>query len=427
MPGARKNSTAHTGTRNGLRELRDNINDMQRQIVGLHLTNALAQAQAELQMRKGVKSGKNSESRAQQRVDQLQSLTDQTEATDFGLVQKPFLWPLAFPEVLHEGDTNSGFDIVLANPPYVRMEKLDNEDEQSYADAFPQVRASRADLLVYFYARALQILKPSGWLAFITSNSFTKRKYGEGLRGYLANAMTVTTLIDFGEVKVFDATVEPYVLVGYKSAPGPNAAVQGHNIYPLLARKLTNKGSLEHVREEIQRLPEHLATEVSVFPQSRLTASEWRIEHEEINRLFERLMDIGTPLGEFMKGRLYMGVKTGLNQAFVIDQSKRDELIREHSPSSELIKPWLRGRDIERWKTNSSDLSVIFANRGVDIEKYPAILEHLRWFRSDLEKRATSNVHPWYELQQPQEGIHHEFTQPKIIWQDIARELRFGL
>ena len=409
-----------------LRELRDLINLGQREIVGLHLKDALAKTQGELQMRKGIKHGKNSEKQAQQRVDQLQSLLTRMEETDFALVQKPFLWPLAFPEVLREGDINSGFDIVLANPPYVRMEKLDNEDEQSYADAFPQVRASRADLLVYFYARALQILKPSGWLAFITSNSFTKRKYGEGLRGYLANEMTVTTLIDFGEVKVFDATVEPYVLVGYKSAPGPNAAVQGHNIYPLLARELANKGSLERVREEIQRLPEHLATEVSVFPQNRLTASEWRIEHEEINRLFEQLMNKGKPLSQFMEGRLYRGVVTGLNEAFVIDQAKHDELIKEDSRSAELIKPWLRGRDIERWETNSSGLSIIFANRGVDIAQYPAILEHLRWFRSDLEKRATSNVHPWYELQQPQEGIYHEFAVPKIIWPDIARGLRFS-
>ena len=131
-------------------------------------------------------------------------------------------------------------------------------------------------------------------------------------------------------------------------------------------------------------------------------------------------MNQGTPLGEFVKGRLYMGVKTGLNEAFVIDQAKRDELIEEDPRSAELIKPWLRGRDIGRWKAESAGLYIIFTSRGVDIEKYPAILEHLKWFRTDLEKRATANVHPWYELQQPQEGIYHEFAVPKIIWPDIA-------
>ena len=232
--------------------------------------------------------------------------------------------------------------------------------------------------------------------------------------------------MDFGEVKVFDATVEPYVLIGHKTAPNSDTTVKGHNLYPLLARELANRGSLERVREEIQRLPDHLAAEVSVFPQNRLTGSEWRIEDEGINRLFERLMNQGKPLGEFVNGRIYMGVKTGLNEAFVIDQAKRDELVEEDSHSSEIIKPWLRGKDIGRWKAEPSGLYIIFTSRGVDIEKYPAILEHLKWFRGDLEKRATADVHPWYELQQPQEGIYHEFAVPKIIWPDIAREVRFA-
>ena len=75
---------------------------------------------------------------------------------------------------------------MLANPPYVRVEKIDNEDELSYGEAFPEVSAaSRADLLVYFYARALQILRPGGWLSFITSNKFMRAGYGAGTRDHL--------------------------------------------------------------------------------------------------------------------------------------------------------------------------------------------------------------------------------------------------
>ena len=386
-------------------------------------------------LKKSAKPSKTALNRASKLVERINSLLKDLEARDFTLVQKPFLWPIAFPDVLRDGAANSGFDIVLANPPYVRMEKIDNEDELAYGEAFPEVRAPRADLLVYFYARALQILKPSGWLAFITSNSFTKRKYGEGLRQHLAEQMTIKTVVDFGEVKVFDATVEPYVLVGHKTVPYSDSTVAGHNLYPLLARELSSRGSVEPVREEIQRLPEHLAVEMSVFPQNRLTGSEWRIEDEEINRLFERLTNQGKSLGEFVNRHLYMGIKTGLNEAFVIDQAKRDELIEEDSRSIELIKPWLRGKDIGRWKAESSGLYIIFTNRGVDIEKYPAILEHLKWFRrfrdekgveKGLEKRATADVHPWYELQQPQEGIYQEFAAPKIVWPDIAREVRFA-
>ena len=411
-----------------LRELRDRIARDQREIIRLHLADALAKAEADLEtLSKAARPAKAALRKANNLKDRIRSLLDGVESTDFALVQKPFLWPIAFPEVLREGDPNAGFDVVLANPPYVRMEKLDNEDELSYGAAFPEVAASRADILVYFYARALQILRPGGWLSFITSNSFTKREYGKKLRGYLPNVLTIDRVIDFGEVKIFDATVEPYVLIGRKTTPEPSRTLLGHNLYAPLTRALGGKGSVERVREEIQGLPGYLDSEVSSFSQSRLTDSEWRIEDEQINLLFERLMNAGTPLGAFVKGQIYMGVKTGLNSAFVIDQAKRDELVEDDPRSAELIKPWLRGRDIKRWKADSPGLYIIFANRGIDIDRYPAIEAHLRWFRSDLEKRATTHLHPWYELQQPQEGIHHHFGQSKIVWPDIAREVRFAL
>ena len=409
-----------------LRQLRDLIDRDQREVVRLHLTHGLTTAENELQLRKGIKTGPNNEKRAQDRVDQLQSLLIKLEQTDHALVQKPFLWPLAFPDVLNDTDPESGFDIVLANPPYVRMEKLDNLDEESYAQTFPQVRAPRADLLVYFYARALQILRPSGRIAFITSNSFTKRKYGAPLRRHLTETLSIETIIDFGETPIFDATVEPYVLVGHKTKSESSSDISGHNLYPVLTRRLKGQSGIEPIREEIQQLPYHLESEVSEFPQSRLTSAEWRIEDEAINRLFERLINLGTPLGHLVNDRLYMGAKTGLNKAFVITQAQRDDLIAQDDRNSGVIKPWLRGRDITRWNTKPSGLYIIFTHRGFDIASYPTLEHYLAQFRPQLERRATSHLHPWYEFQQPQQGIYHEFGQPKIIWQDIARQLRFA-
>ena len=121
-------------------------------------------------------------------------------------------------------------DVVLANPPYVRMEKLDNEDEMSYGEAFPEVSASRADILVYFYARALQILRPGGWLSFITSNKFMRAGYGAGIREYLPASLRIQRVIDFGDLPLFEASDQkrantkakaiaayPAVLVGKRS------------------------------------------------------------------------------------------------------------------------------------------------------------------------------------------------------------------
>ncbi len=272
----------------------------------------------------------------------------------------------------------------------------------------------------------MQLLESGGSLAFITSNTFMSRGYGSKLREYLAGRLTVRTMIDFGEVRVFGATVETLVLVGRNRTPKPEHMVRGHNLYPLLVRKIGRGATVDQVRVQMSHLPAHLAAEVSTFPQPRLDASAWRIEDESINRLFEGLLNTGTPLGEFVDGRLYMGVKTGLNEAFVIGEAKRDELVRADPRSAELIKPWLRGKDIRRWRTDPAGLSIIFTSRGVDIGTYPAIEEHLSKFRPRLEGRATAHLHPWYEHQQPQEGIYPEFGRPKIVWPDIAREMRFA-
>ena len=138
-------------------------------------------------------------------------------------------------------------------------------------------------------------------------------------------------------------------------------------------------------------------------------------------------MNQGTSLVRLAKGRIYRGVVTGLNKAFEIDRAKRDELIAEDWRSIELIKSWLRGKDIRRWRSEGADMFIIFVNRGTDIELYPAIEEHLSQFKTLLEQRATSHLHPWYELQQPQEGIFHHFAYHKVVWPDIAREVRFAL
>ena len=143
-----------------LRELRDIIARDQRKIVRLHMEGALNKAESDLTaLRKSKKPTKTGLRKARSLVDRIRSLLNGLGETDFALVQKPFLWPVAFPDVLRQGDPDAGFHIVLANPPYVRMEKLDNEDELSYGEAFPEVAAGRADILVYFYARALQILR----------------------------------------------------------------------------------------------------------------------------------------------------------------------------------------------------------------------------------------------------------------------------
>ena len=191
----------------------------------------------------------------------------------------------------------------------------------------------------------------------------------------------------------------------------------------------------ENVRGVLEDLDGLLVrSETSDFPQVMLKKDGWVLEDPALVRLFERLMDQGKPLSEFAKGRIYRGVTTGLNEAFVINEAKRQELIEEDSRSADLIKPWLRGRDIERWKADWAGLYVILTRRGVDIDEYPAIQGHLSWWRADLEPKATSGQqgagrkpgdYQWYEIQDSV-AYYHEFAHPKIIFNRFINSATFA-
>ena len=304
---------------NRLRELRDNIARAQSEIIRLHLEDALGKVNDDLAaLRKSAKPSKTALNRASKSVERINSLLKDLEARDFTLVQKPFLWPIAFPDVLRDGTANSGFDIVLANPPYVRREKIDNEDKLAYGEAFPEVWASKADLLVYFYARAMQILKPEGWLAFITSNKFMRAGYGEGIREHLANNLSIERVIDFGDLPIFDASGKaiaayPAVLVAQHSAVSEenNATVADLSLPVRRQLKESNlKATPEYVRGILESLDRVLPNnEILDFPQVMLKKDGWVLEDPALVRLFERLMNRGKPLGEFVNGRIYMGGK----------------------------------------------------------------------------------------------------------------------
>lgn len=364
-------------------------------------------------------------------------------------VQKPFLWPVNFHEILSKG----GFDIVLANPPYVRQEHLDPIDQESYGFAFKDVHAGTADLLVYFYARALQLLREGGYLAFITSNSFVKRAYGAGLRHLLGHAVRVERAIDFGELSVFDAVVEPYVLVGQKGAVPVDHRIHGHFLFCEVVRRAQTKSSVLRVREQLEDLPGLLAAD-HVQPLQASFRSEWRLEADDVVALYNRLMAQGTPLGEYVKGRMYYGIKTGLNEAFVIDQAKRDELVAADPKSAELLKPWLRGRDIKRWKAEWSALYIIAIQNSGDADAnnswgratteadaraifkqaYPAIHGHLSRFEetfTDRNGKQRPGLRPradqgrwWWELRAC--AYYKEFRPPKVVWAKTAIEPQFA-
>jgi hypothetical protein len=163
--------------------------------------------------------------------------------------------------------------------------------------------------------------------------------------------------------------------------------------------------------------------------------------------LLGKLRNIGQPLGEYVKGRFYYGIKTGFNQAFVVDRPTHDRLINDHPSSAEVLKPFLRGRDVKRWCVNSADLYLLFipwhfplhhdlsitgASQTAETEfkkRYPAIYKHLLQFKTQLSgrnKAETGIRYEWYALQRCAASYWEEFEQPKIIYPNICKRNEFA-
>lgn len=151
----------------------------------------------------------------------------------------------------------------------------------------------------------------------------------------------------------------------------------------------------------------------------------------------EKIRQNSIPLGEYVKGKIYRGVLTGLNEAFVIDQSTRDRLIAEDPKSAELIKPFLQGRDIKRFAPTTVSKYLIFTRRGVRINDYQAIKSYLLQFREKLIPRPRDwkgenwrgrkpGSYKWYEIQDSID-YHEEFEKTKIIFPDISIRGNFTL
>ncbi|HUX67403.1 MAG TPA: TaqI-like C-terminal specificity domain-containing protein [Terriglobales bacterium] len=314
-----------------------------------------------------------------------------------------------------------GFDLVIGNPPYVRQEKLGELKDKLKGYA---CYAGTADLYVYFYERGVELLREGGAFAFISSNKWMRSAYGKKLRDWLPKETRLRWVIDFGDQPVFEAIAYPVIVVAVRRRrPGPFAPASDDGEM----RVFNWPAETEFSRETFPGLPERSSFPV---PQGELGGAGWQLEIPVKRDLLQRLRAAGTPLGKFCDGHLYYGIKTGLNAAFVISGERRRELIEADPHSEELLKPFLRGRDVKRWHAQPQDLWLIFAHRGIEISRYPAVRKHLARFRKQLEPRPLGweggpwegrkpGNYAWYELQDAVE-YWPEFEKPKIVYPDIS-------
>jgi hypothetical protein len=333
----------------------------------------------------------------------------------------------AEPPLAAEPDWQGGFDVVIGNPPYVRQESLGQFKDyfQRHYEAFDGV----ADLYAYFMERGVKLLRPGGLFSIIVSSSFLRATYAEALRCTLKKHAAVLRLVDFGGLPVFANAKDTYVCIPLLAKGEKQRRVEVSKVTSLKGLKLA----------------EHVAAHHFTIPPERLSPEAWSLKSDAEAAVFTKVMRAGKPLGEYVAGKMFYGLKTGFNEAFEITASQRLALAKSSPATRELIKPFLGGQNI-RWYAIEDDGRFLIvipcgwtrqqmanANKsspGVSERaawswfsgEFPKLAAHLAPFAEALKKRQDQGDF-WWELRPC--DYYEDFDRPKIVFPDICKGPRF--
>ena len=312
-----------------------------------------------------------------------------------------------------------GFDVVIGNPPYIQLQKEDGRLGNLYQDKGFNTFARTGDIYCLFYEKANQLLKNNGYVCFITSNKWMRAGYGKKLRDYFVTLTQPIQLLDMGP-DVFDATVDTNILLFQKIVSDATTTFVGVSLGTDFDRQTDNIAQYSTDNGATMEMP------AKGEPWSILSSAELKLKR--------KIEDFGKPLKDW-DINIYYGIKTGCNEAFIIDEFKREELIDQDPKSAEIIKPLLRGRDIERYHAKQTGLYMLATGYDLDISKrYPAIYNHLETIGEQIESgeiktrgkglfdRDDQGVN-WWNLRAC--AYYSEFDKEKIVYPETTHSANF--
>lgn len=322
---------------------------------------------------------------------------------------EPFHWGFEFYSIFDgNGGREKGFDVVIGNPPYIKHQSL--RKLSPMFKSLYKCYAGTADIYVYFYERGIDLLAKDSYLCFITSNKFMKTSYGENLRKFLTEDKTIHQIIVFDRVNVFDALVSSSILFVSTETQEQNkvfVSIVNRDLEP-------NETILEYIDEN------NFSME-----QSLLGKNIWNLTQKEIVEIKNKIESSGKLLESIDGVKINRGVTTGFNDAFLINESEKNALIKKSSKNKEIIKPLLQGRDIKKWLVSDSKTYMLLTNFDINIPKeYPDIFAHLKNFEKDLVNRADQGKN-WWNLRACK--YYPEFEKEKIVWGLTADKWAYAL
>ena len=314
-----------------------------------------------------------------------------------------------------------GFDVVIGNPPYIQLQKDGGSLGRLYAPCNFDSFIRTGDIYCLFYEKANQLSKKGGLVCFITSNKWMRAAYGKKLRDYFIGHIQPIQLLDMGS-GVFEATVDTNILMLKNTVP------DAHTVFTAATIGFDFDTQIGDITRYVYNNGVAMELPSKGEPWAILSPAELALKR--------KIEKVGKPLKDW-DINIYYGIKTGCNEAFVIDEAKREALVAEDPKSTEIIRPFLRGRDIKRYQPQWAGLYLIstFPVLDLNIDDYPAVKNYLLEFGRDrLEqtgailpdgtKSRKKTGNKWFELQD-QIAYYPEFEKTKVVYPNMTKFLPF--
>ncbi|MBI4301800.1 MAG: N-6 DNA methylase [Chloroflexi bacterium] len=319
-----------------------------------------------------------------------------------------FDWKDTFPDIMDKG----GFDVVIGNPPYVRIQSLPEEERNYFRDHFETPYGS-FDIYLLFIEQAIHLLKPGGRFGFITSGKFLKSTYGKKLCQHIYQNCTVEEIIDLSTLQVFaQATTYPVLLIFHKGK-------EEKLLYYSMLRQEPGLGTdLGAPADRMERLASQDALLKGFWPPPA-----------EGQPLMQKLFAKAVPLKEVAE-RIFVGLQTSADKVYIIQRiSERDKLVvatssqtgTQHELESAVLKPLLSGSNIQRYIPPNTQRYLLFPYRleegkaslikPVEFEeRYPKAWAYLCANREALEGREGGKMRheQWYAYVYPKNLALHD-------------------
>jgi hypothetical protein len=329
--------------------------------------------------------------------------------------KRPFDWQYGFAPAVRSGD----FDVVIGNPPYVRIQTLPRDEADYYRDHFISASGS-FDIYVLFLQKGIELLKPGGRLGFICSSKFLKSQYGAGIVKLIKKNCTVENIVDLSSQTVFaEATTYPAIVVLRKESS------DGHLHYVSVPQGVTDSPVTSAL--DLEGLP------AVITDQGAMARQMWPPLAKD-DTLWKKLTANTQPLGKLAE-KIFVGLQTSADRIYIFEKlgDSVSGLVRVHSQAtgkvheleSELLKPLLSGHDIKRYGVPMPQRLLLFpyrVNEGkatlIPVEDFagtfPNCWKYLLRNRSILEDREGGKfkVQGWYRFGRTQNLALH--VLPKL-------------